>query len=694
MNSTNLTSHTSRGRNGASRLLTIATTAALFAGIAIEAQEIEEIIVEADASVLANRANIGSSSVVDADAIKITRANHVHETLVRVPGVWISRGSGQEHLTAIRSGVLTGAGACGGFLFLENGVPIRPAGFCNVNNLFEVNTEQATAIEVMRGPGSALFGGNALHGVINTVSISGNEGTSASLEVGPYEYVQARAAFGNDRLQISANATGSYGYRDDTGYGQQKLTGSYRTEIGDWQATHFASLTSLNQETGGFVRGFKAYEDPTLKRTNPNPEAYRDAWSFRASSQWRRELGSGELNVTPYVRRSGMAFLQHFLPGQPLERNDQTSAGALGKILGGGDMLRWSVGANIEALDGSLSEFQANPTTGSAFLVGTRPAGTHYDYDVESLMAAVFYDVSWRPQDKIEIVHSLRLERLEYEYDNLHLVGNTRDDGTECGFGGCLYTRPADRDDTFSDVGGRLGANIDLSETVRAFIVAGVGFRPPQTTELYRLQSGQTVANLDSETLESVEIGIRGTVQQLDYNLALYAQNTDNLIFRDSEGFNVSDGKTKAHGVEFDLAWHKSERHTLSVTGTYAEHEYDFTRDVARGEVITSGNEVDTAPKWLASAHWLSQLGALTSEFEISYIGSHYINASNTAMYGGHALVHWRASYEKSERTTFFVRGLNLLAKEYADRADFAFGSYRYFPGMPRQVYLGIEMSM
>ena len=42
------------------------------------------------------------------------------------------------------------------FLFLENGIPIRPTGFCNVNELFEVNSEQAQSIEVLRGPVGAV----------------------------------------------------------------------------------------------------------------------------------------------------------------------------------------------------------------------------------------------------------------------------------------------------------------------------------------------------------------------------------------------------------------------------------------------------------------------------------------------------------------------------------------------------------
>ena len=94
---------------------------------------------------------------------------HVHQLMTRVAGVWVSRGSGQEHLTAIRSPVLTGPGSCGGFLFLENGIPIRPAGFCNVNQLFEIDTEQAQSIEVIRGPGNAMYGSNALHGIVNVL---------------------------------------------------------------------------------------------------------------------------------------------------------------------------------------------------------------------------------------------------------------------------------------------------------------------------------------------------------------------------------------------------------------------------------------------------------------------------------------------------------------------------------------------
>ena len=654
---------------------------------------VEEVVVRADASVAASQETVGSASVLAAEDIELTRANHPHELLARVPGVWVSRGSGHEHLTAIRSGVLTGAGACGEFLLLENGIPIRPAGFCNVNNLFEMNTEQAAAVEVVRGPASALFGGNALHGVVNAVTATRADGWRASIEAGPYEYAQWRLAGGSERWRADAHSTSSGGYRDDTGYGQHKATIGGTTTAGGWDVTTTATATLLNQETGGFVRGFEAYDSPA-RRSNPNPEAYRDAWSARAASVWRRSLGgSGSerwLTATPYVRRSSMAFLQHFLPGQPLEKNAQTSAGTQ-LVLHGEDLWRWSAGATLEAFDAQLSERQAAATQGSAFLVATRPAGTHYDYRVAGLTLAAFYDASIPLRPQLELVASARAERNSYDYDNRHIDGNTKDDGTPCGFGGCLYTRPADRDDAYANVAGRLGLNWSpAASSVQLYAVASQGFRPPQTTELYRLQDGQTVADLKSETLRSLEAGLRGTIGAFDYDLALYGERTAHLIFRDANGFNVSDGATRSQGIEAHLAYAVG-TNTFTLAASHARHRYAFTRAAGRGERIVDGNSVDTAPRWLGSAHWRWRRNHTVSEFEWIYLGEHFIDAANTVRYDGHTLFNWRGSWQTTRRVKLFARLLNLFDVAYADRADFAFGSYRYFPGLPRQAYVGVE---
>ena len=130
----------------------------------------DEVVVTAGRVATGTQDVAGSISRLDANALAILGAHHQADALNQVAGVEIQRGSGAESLTAIRSPVLTGPGSCGAFLFLEDSIPIRPVGFCNVNGLFELNYEQASAIEVLRGPGPISYGANAVHGIVNVLS--------------------------------------------------------------------------------------------------------------------------------------------------------------------------------------------------------------------------------------------------------------------------------------------------------------------------------------------------------------------------------------------------------------------------------------------------------------------------------------------------------------------------------------------
>ena len=666
-------------------------------GTAVQAEQavdgagiVEEIVVSGELT--ARMGEVGSWSAVDAEEIDLIGATHPTEALLRVPGVWISRGSGQEHLTAIRSAVLTGAGACGEFLFLENGLPVRPAGFCNVNNLFELNTEQAGRIEVWRGPASAVLGGNALHGAINVVNRV-PERNSIGVEGGSYGSYRASGEFNvqsdNHRFAGTLFGSGSNGYRDDTGHDQQKVSLVHQTTAGGFEVENTFNFTNLEQETGAFVNGFEAYEDDDLRKTNPAPEAYRDAWSVRIASRWARETW----HFTPYLRASDMEFLQHFLPGQPRERNDQTSAGVVfGFEPVNRDDLVFNVGAQIELMSGHLDQWQAEPLTDSSpFNNAVRPQGWHYDYDVDSFLAAGYYDLAWAFAEKTRLVHSLRLEYLEYDYENQMLDGNTRDDGTACGFGGCLYNRPPSSRDDFTNLAGRIGIEQDIGAGV-GYITFGSGFRPPQATELYRLQRAQDVTDLDSEELVSLEIGYRGGW----WNLAGYAEKTDNFIFRDGAGLNVSDGKTKGWGIEGEVfrTWGN---HTFALSGTYAEHKYDFDSSLTGAETIEKGNYVDTAPKWLANGRWgWAPVAWFNSELELNYLGEHYVNAANTAEYDGHLVANLRMQARVNDSVALHARIINLTDEQYADRADFTeftAEGYRYFPAMPRQFYVGATFS-
>ncbi|HZX25105.1 MAG TPA: hypothetical protein VFF18_16345, partial [Woeseiaceae bacterium] len=120
-----------RAGHGARLASALLPAAALLAGavpgaaeaVAEAAEEpIQEIVVTATRRDQPLITATGNAARIEGEAIDALGHHHVHELMLEMPGTWISRGSGQEHLTAIRSPVLTGAGSCGAFLFLEDGL--------------------------------------------------------------------------------------------------------------------------------------------------------------------------------------------------------------------------------------------------------------------------------------------------------------------------------------------------------------------------------------------------------------------------------------------------------------------------------------------------------------------------------------------------------------------------------------------
>ena len=167
----------------------IATGLTLLANTALAQQSadgIEEITVTSNSRKSEGLADINAAvSVIGEEELRSIGHTHLQETLNRLPGVSIHRNNGQESLTAIRSPVLTGAGACGAFLVAENGIPVRSSGFCNVNEMFDLHAENAASVEVVRGPGSAFWGSNAVHGLVNVVLPKAGDARQITLEQGP-----------------------------------------------------------------------------------------------------------------------------------------------------------------------------------------------------------------------------------------------------------------------------------------------------------------------------------------------------------------------------------------------------------------------------------------------------------------------------------------------------------------------------
>mgnify|MGYP006121284391 FL=1 len=659
-------------------------------------EEIQEVIVlEKKLSSLNGWSSNQSISSIDQEELNKLDAQHPKQALRRSPGVWISRGSGQEHLTAIRSPVLSGPGACGSFLVLEDGLPIRPTGFCNVNGLFETFFEMSSGLETITGPASARYGANAMHGVINVLSEPIDSKNKLYTNIGPNNYKNLKLRAGNQKnWSLDGFFASNGGFRELSGYDQQKARIQSNFSIANWNASLKTTLTNLNQETAGYINGLDSYKDKSFSKRNFNSDAYRDAKSQRISLRLTREKGDKLISITPYIRNNDMQFFQHFLPGTPLEENSHRSMGVVVQSIKDQEFYNLISGFQFDLSSAELTETQKDAlTTSSAFNNATRPKGKHYDYEVDSIVYAIFGGIEdFYLNENLSFFADARAEFIEYDYSNKMISGNTREDGSKCGFGGCYYNRPSDRSDNFDETSARAGIETNF-ERVNYFAQVSLGFRPPQINEAYRLQKKQTTSDLSSETLTMFEVGSQFDLNTISGSISLYQSKKKNSIFRDAENFIVDNGKTDHQGVELSLNWTINTSNRLISNITYGNHKYDFETDTSMREKIRTGNYIDTAPKLMANLIWdIALIDNSSLAFEIEHMGPYYTDAANLHEYEGHTLYHSRFSQTLSDSMKYFLRIDNLFDKAYAERADFnAFGGDRYFPGLPREVYIGLE---
>jgi outer membrane receptor protein involved in Fe transport len=533
-----------------------------------------------------------------------------------------------------------------------------------------------------------------MHGVINVVTPDISSETNLGLELGANDYRRVKITTGTGNLGVAANFARDGGYRDDSGFDQQKLSLRHSYNGNDIEVESGLTLTNLNQETAGFIEGLNSYRDNSQLRRNLNPEAYRDVRSARAWSRVTSSQENYQLVITPYIRYSQMDFLQHFLPGDPLEENGQKSVGVqIGYHRPLSQNLNVIAGLDLEITDAYLKQSQDLPTNGSAFFQQTIPQGQHYDYQVDANMAAPFMHLDWTVSEQLTVTGGLRFESIRYDYSNNMPVGRSKDDGTECGFGGCRYSRPPSGKDDFNNWSANLGAQFQLARGSKVFVRMARGFRAPQATELYRLQREQQITDLDSESIDSVELGIAGSTKSLTYKLSAYHMEKDHVIFRDSDFFNVSNGNTEHQGIELELDYQINQNFSLSISATQARHRY--LNSLVSGDINIRGNDIDTAPRHFASARLAWTPAVNTSlEFEWQSMGSYYMDPENLHRYEGHDLLHLRAGWSISESLNVYANISNLSDRYYAERADYtSFSQERYFPGMPRAVRVGVELT-
>ncbi len=668
-------------------------------------------------SLLQTPASVG---VVQEEAVRFTAPTHPQQILGQIPGVAVAVTNGEGHTTAIRQPFTTNPV----YLFLEDGVPTRATGFFNHNALYELNVPAASGIEVVRGPGTALYGSDAIGGIVNVITRPPAiaPGATVSGEAGSFGWyrVLANADTGFGRLgglRADLNISHTDGWRDDTDY--DRLSAGLRWDYAPGERSTLQTVlgvTHIDQQTGANAPLTRAdYRDNPKK--NNFSIAYREVEALRLSSNYQREIGDDTLvSITPYVRRNFMelnaSFLLAFDP--TIARSEVWSYGFLAKWrkdFPQAMQARVIAGLDVDYSPGTREEDNLIVTTSGPFganrsydsyTIGTRI----YDYDVDYSSVSPYLHTEISPTARLRLTAGLRYDNLRYEMSNKLAAGpvvaivngNPRN-----------YHQIGDASADFSHLSPKLGLTYALHPAVHLYASHNRGFRAPSEGQLFRAGGEANAADAQARAENALslkpikadqsEIGVRGRAAGWQYDAVVYLlrKRNDLVSQRDlatNATVNVNAGETEHKGVELGLGRAFTEHWRFDTALSYARHTYvDWVTNAAD----FSGKDMETAPRWLTNTRlsWHSGTGT-RAQLEWVRVGSYWLEAGNDPAFGkyeGHDLLNLRVHHQVNQQLGVFARVMNLTDERYADTASVSSNTPVYSPGLPRAWYAGLELA-
>ncbi|MEO8040586.1 MAG: TonB-dependent receptor, partial [Betaproteobacteria bacterium] len=601
-----------------------------------------------------------------------------------------------------------------------DGVPIRATGMFNHNALYEIDIPMAGGIEVTRGPGTALYGSDAIGGIINvlTRAPSAAPDASVSLEGGSFGWgrLLGSASTGMTRfggLRADLNLTHSDGWRAQTAYDRQSANLRWDYEMGPRTSVKTVlAYANIDQETGAnsplILADFQ--NNPTK---NNFAIAFRKVNALRLSTALEREIDNGLLSLTAYLRDNSMELNGSYnLSFDPrIENSANTSFGLMAKWRQDfPDLLRGRliVGVDLDRSPGSRTEDNlivsrtgtGADTSFNSFTLGTRI----YDYDVTYKSVSPYLHTEFSPLDRLRLNVGVRYDAIGYDMTNQLASGAVQ--ATVNG-ASRFYGQLAGASVDYTQLSPKFGATFAIDPDTSVYASWNHGFRVPSESQLFRAGNDTTplrALNRANVTLglkpiqaSQFEVGVRGRIRSVAYNVVLYdlIKYDDLVSQRDlatNVTTNVNAGKTESRGLEIGLGAPLSGSWRVDLAASYAIHRYV---NYVTATADFSGKEIEAAPRLIGNTRlsWTPTEKTLVA-LEWVRVGSYWLEASNAAAFGkysGYDLFNLRVNHALNKTVSVFARIMNLLDERFADSASVTSNTPVFSPGLPRACYAGIE---
>ncbi|ELI5720305.1 TonB-dependent receptor domain-containing protein [Vibrio fluvialis] len=497
----------------------------------------ETVVVTANRFEQKQASVLSATTVISRQEIEQYQANSLTEVLRRVPGVEIAQNGGRGHNASV---FMRGTNS-DHVLVLVDGVRIDSAAGGVAINHFPLGLVER--LEVIRGPGAAMYGSDAVGGVINIITRShrGNNLKQVTAGIGSNQTrkgdVVAKADVNEQgHLQLAAGFEKTDGYDIkstqtgvDYGYESQNLMGGYEHRFNDnWlgyvSASWFDSDVEYNS-SGSVYHGFS------------------DNQSF-----------TGQLNYEGAKLKSLVTL------------NYQQT----------------------ENLDYSQSEGKDN-------------ASTRANIDLTQIQWANIYQLN----EYVELGGGVdgRRESLgddALSYGSAHsLAGESRDTKGIFGSGKLTISdwvlEANVRHDKHDKYDGHttwsVAAGYQLGEYHRVRASYGTAYKAPSYSDL------TTTPDLEAEESRNIEVGVSGDYSFARWNISAYDNKVDNLIiwYEGSSGWYSDNVDARIKGLEMDVNFDTGPiNHTL--VAEFKDHEDDNGVQLAR--------RAKQNYKWITSAQF------------------------------------------------------------------------------------------
>lgn len=653
---------------------------------------------------------IGSALIQDTKALQLT------EIINKVPGVVMLDYRNEQHGMGIRQPFGTSAY----FLYMEDGLALRPLGVFNHNALIESNLQGLNSVEVIKGPASSLYGPEAVGGAINliTKTAPGIPTAQVGLQVDEWGYNRVQFTAGAQVGKKWSIMTGGYVARQKGSWASNsdfdKSSINVRLDYqftpktklwGSFAYNDYFSQTGGNiDSTGYYSRSYKSPADFTYRSSFSSRSrlTLEHKWSDNANSSltaFYRDNALGQNPsysiswTSPAVTGSGQVNQNSFKSFGLMGQHSQNFEFLNSKLVAGFLLDRspndyWAYKINLAATlrpdKKSVEKFTITQVLPSTFLG---------NYSAVIWNKAAYAQFDLHPVEKLRLSLGGRFDQMSFDYTNF--IDNST--GTK----------------SYEQFSPKLGVTYEASSALGFYGNFSKGFSPPALSAVFRARPAAQAAatgekfylSINPAVFSNYEVGGWASLwkNKVFFDYTFYRLEGNNELLGIRQPDNTTDyqsaGKTLHEGIEYQITIRPNDSWNFRFGGTNAKHTFvDFVLSTRASDALknVNGKEMPQAPNFIANSEVTYKYKGARIALEWQKIGPWFQDQVNKVSFEGVSVFNLRMGYNY-KAYQFFTNILNLgdaLYATTATRGNNATDKSTYTPAAPRTVVAGVQIDV